>query len=99
MISVAAITNVLGDIRPIHEIGRFCKEHNIYFVVDGAQSAPHIKTDVIEDEIDFFAFSAHKMLGPTGVGVLYGKKRTVRENASLKSWWRYESDISSRWLL
>ena len=84
VISVAAITNVLGDIRPIHEIGRFCKEHNIYFVVDGAQSAPHIKTDVIEDEIDFFAFSAHKMLGPTGVGVLYGKKELLEEMHPLK---------------
>ena len=84
VISVAAITNVLGDIRPIHEIGLFCKEHNIYFVVDGAQSAPHIKTDVIEDEIDFFAFSAHKMLGPTGVGVLYGKKELLEEMHPLK---------------
>lgn len=84
VISIAAITNVLGDIRPIHEIGLFCKEHNIYFVVDGAQSAPHIKTDVIEDEIDFFAFSAHKMLGPTGVGVLYGKKELLEEMHPLK---------------
>ena len=84
VISVAAITNVLGDIRPIHEIGLFCKEHNIYFVVDGAQSAPHIKTDVIEDEIDFFAFSAHKMLGPTGVGVLYAKKELLEEMHPLK---------------
>lgn len=84
VISVAAITNVLGDIRPIHEIGLFCKEHNIYFVVDGAQSAPHSETDVIEDEIDFFAFSAHKMLGPTGVGVLYGKKELLEEMHPLK---------------
>lgn len=84
VISLAAITNVLGDIRPIHEIGLICKEHNMYFVVDGAQSVPHIKTDVIEDNIDFLAFSAHKMLGPTGVGVLYGKKILLEEMKPLK---------------
>ena len=73
VISLAHITNVLGDCRPIKEIGEICKENNIYFVVDGAQSVPHVKVDVIENNIDFLAFSAHKMLGPTGVGVLYGK--------------------------
>ncbi len=73
VISLAHITNVLGDIRPIKEIGKLCKENNIYFVVDGAQSVPHMKVDVKEANIDFLAFSAHKMLGPTGVGVLYGK--------------------------
>ena len=73
VISLAHITNVLGDIRPIKEIGEICKENNIYFVVDGAQSVPHVKVDVKDTNIDFLAFSAHKMLGPTGVGVLYGK--------------------------
>ena len=73
VISIAHITNVLGDIRPVKEIGKLCSENNIYFVVDGAQSVPHIKVDVREANIDFLAFSAHKMLGPTGVGVLYGK--------------------------
>ena len=84
VISLAAITNVLGDIRPIHEIGLICKERNIYFVVDGAQSVPHIKTDVVADNIDFLAFSAHKMLGPTGVGVLYGKENLLEEMKPLK---------------
>ena len=73
VISLAHITNVLGDIRPIEKIGKLCHENNIYFVVDAAQSIPHRKIDVRESNIDFLAFSAHKMLGPTGVGVLYGK--------------------------
>ena len=75
VISLAAITNVVGDIRPIHEIGMLCQEKGILFVVDGAQSVPHQKTDVQKDNIDFLVFSAHKMLGPNGVGVLYGKKK------------------------
>lgn len=73
VISLAYITNVIGDIRPIKEIAKLIHDNNGLIVVDGAQSVPHIKTDVIEDDIDFLAFSAHKMLGPTGTGVLYGK--------------------------
>ena len=79
VIALAGITNVFGDVRPITEIGKLCKENNIYFVVDGAQSVPHIRTDVKEANIDFLAFSAHKMLGPTGVGVLYGKYNLLEE--------------------
>lgn len=74
VISIAAVTNVVGDIRPIYEIGKMCQEKNILFVVDGAQSVPHVKTDVEKDHIDFLTFSSHKMLGPTGVGVLYAKE-------------------------
>lgn len=73
VISIAGVTNVIGDVRPIKEITRFAHERDIFVVVDGAQSVPHIKTDVQDLDIDFLAFSAHKMLGPTGVGVLYGK--------------------------
>lgn len=73
VISLAHVTNVLGDVRPVLEIGKLCKDKNILFVVDGAQSVPHMRVDVCELNIDFLAFSAHKMLGPTGVGVLYGK--------------------------
>ena len=73
VISIAGVTNVIGDVRPIKEITRFAHERNIFVVVDGAQSVPHIKTDVQDLDIDFLAFSGHKMLGPTGVGVLYGK--------------------------
>jgi len=79
VIALAGITNVFGDVRPIKEIGKLCKENNIYFVVDGAQSVPHIRTDVKDANIDFLAFSAHKMLGPTGVGVLYGKYNLLEE--------------------
>lgn len=77
VISLAHITNVLGDTRPIEEIGKLCKDNNILFVVDGAQSVPHMKVDVKKLNIDFLAFSAHKMLGPTGVGVLYGKEELL----------------------
>ena len=79
VISLAQITNVLGDIRPIKEITKLAHENGILMVVDGAQSVPHIKVDVKELDIDFLAFSAHKMLGPTGVGVLYGKYSLLEE--------------------
>lgn len=77
VISLAHITNVVGDVRPIKEITKFAHENNIFVVVDGAQSIPHIKCDVQDLDIDFLAFSGHKMLGPTGVGVLYGKKELL----------------------
>lgn len=73
VISIAEITNVVGDIRPIKEICEFAHAKDIFVVVDGAQSIPHKKTNVAYTDIDFLAFSAHKMLGPTGVGVLYAK--------------------------
>ena len=71
VISLAHISNVVGDIRPIKEIIEYAHQHNIKVIVDGAQSIPHIKTDVSYLKPDFLAFSAHKMCGPTGVGVLY----------------------------
>ena len=73
VISLAEITNVIGDVRPIKEITEFAHENNIFVVVDGAQSIPHKKCDVVDSDIDFLAFSAHKMCGPTGVGILYAK--------------------------
>lgn len=79
VISLAHITNVIGDIRPIEEIGKICKEKNIIFIVDAAQSIGHLKMDVQKSNIDFLAFSAHKMLGPTGVGVLYGRYELLNE--------------------
>ena len=75
VVSIAYVTNVIGDVRPIMEISKYLHDNNILLVVDGAQSVPHRVTDVIRDNIDFLAFSGHKMLGPTGVGVLYGKKK------------------------
>lgn len=79
VISLAAITNVVGDERPIKEIVKYAHEHNVFVVVDGAQSVPHTKTDVKDLDCDFLAFSAHKMCGPTGVGVLYGKSELLNE--------------------
>lgn len=73
VISLAMITNVIGDLRPIKEICEYAHQNNIFVVVDGAQSVPHIKTDVQDLDCDFLAFSGHKMCGPTGIGVLYGK--------------------------
>ena len=75
VITLAHVTNVIGDIRPINKITRYAHERGILVIVDGAQSVPHEKIDVQDLDIDFLAFSAHKMLGPTGVGVLYGKQK------------------------
>ena len=74
VISIAQITNVVGDIRNIKEIIEYAHSLGILVVVDGAQSVPHIKVDVRDLDCDFLAFSAHKMCGPTGLGVLYGKE-------------------------
>ena len=73
VISLAHITNVIGDMRPIKKIVEYAHSKGILVVVDGAQSVGHTKVDVRDLNVDFLAFSAHKMLGPTGVGVLYGK--------------------------
>lgn len=80
VISMAMITNVIGDLRPIKEICEFAHQHDIFVVVDGAQSVPHIKTDVQDLDCDFLAFSGHKMCGPTGIGVLYGKYELLNES-------------------
>ncbi len=77
VISIAGITNVIGDIRPVKEICKIAHEHNIFVVLDGAQMVPHMKVDVEDLDVDFLVFSAHKMCGPTGVGVLYGKKELL----------------------
>jgi cysteine desulfurase/selenocysteine lyase len=79
VIALAHVTNVVGDERPIKEISELAHKHNIYMVVDGAQSVPHMDVDVKNMDVDFLAFSAHKMLGPTGVGVLYGKYKYLNK--------------------
>jgi len=79
VISIAHITNVIGDERPIKEITKYAHEKGIYVLVDGAQSAGHIKVDVEDLDIDFLGFSAHKMLGPTGLGILYGKYELLNQ--------------------
>ena len=79
VISIAHISNSIGDLRPIKEIGEICKRNNILFVLDATQSIGHLKVDVLDLNVDFLGFSAHKMLGPTGVGVLYGKLNLLDE--------------------
>ena len=83
VISIAHVTNVIGDVRDIESIGKICMENNIYFCVDGAQSVPHMKVDFIKSNIDFLSFSGHKMCGPTGVGVLVGKSNLLSEMDTL----------------
>lgn len=77
VISLAQITNVIGDLRPIKEICEIAHQNDIFVVCDAAQAAPHIKIDVQDLDVDFLAFSGHKMLGPTGIGILYGKKELL----------------------
>ena len=75
LVSVMHVSNVLGTVNPIKEMIRIAHEHDVPFAVDGAQGVPHIKVDVQELDADFYAFSAHKIYGPTGIGVLYGKEQ------------------------
>lgn len=74
IVSVTHVSNVLGTVNPVKEIVRIAHEHGVPVMVDGAQSTPHFAVDVHDIDCDFFAFSGHKMYGPTGVGVLYGKE-------------------------
>lgn len=74
IVSIAHVSNVLGTVNPVKDMIRIAHEHGVPVLVDGAQSTPHFKVDVQELDCDFFTFSGHKMYGPTGVGVLYGKE-------------------------
>lgn len=74
IVSVTHVSNVFGTVNPVKEIVRIAHEHGVPVMVDGAQSTPHFAVDVQDIDCDFFAFSGHKMYGPTGVGVLYGKE-------------------------
>lgn len=77
VVSVAEVTNVLGSIQPIKEMCEIAHSYGAYMIVDGAQSVPHMKVDVKDLDVDFLGFSAHKMCGPSGVGILYGKKKLL----------------------
>jgi cysteine desulfurase/selenocysteine lyase len=79
IVAVAHVSNVLGTINPVKEMAEIAHRHGAVIVVDGAQSAPHMKVDVRDLDCDFFAFSGHKMTGPTGIGVLYGKKALLED--------------------
>ena len=78
-VSIAQVTNVLGSIQPVKEIAAIAHQYGAYVIVDAAQSVPHMKVDVKELDCDFLGFSAHKMCGPDGVGILYGKKELLEK--------------------
>lgn len=84
VISIAHVSNVIGDVRDIEGIGAIAKENDLYFVVDAAQSVSHINIDVVKSNVSFLAFSGHKMCGPTGVGVLYGKGEYLKDLVPFK---------------
>ncbi|MGM0845829.1 MAG: cysteine desulfurase [Bacillota bacterium] len=79
IVSIMKVSNVLGTMNPIKEITKVAHENGAVMLVDGAQAAPHMKVDVQDLDCDFFAFSGHKMAGPTGIGVLYGKKHLLEK--------------------
>ena len=79
LVSVTHVSNVLGTVNPVKEIVGIAHQHGVPCMIDGAQSAPHIKIDVQDMDCDFYAFSGHKMYGPTGIGVLYGKEKFLEE--------------------
>lgn len=79
LVAMTHVSNVLGTINPIKEVAEIAHEHGAVMVVDGAQSVPHLKMDVQELDCDFLAFSGHKMCGPTGIGVLYGKRSLLEK--------------------
>lgn len=74
IVSIAQVSNVLGTVNPVKEMIKIAHEHDVPVMVDGAQSTPHFAVDVQDMDCDFFAFSGHKIYGPTGIGVLYGKE-------------------------
>lgn len=77
IVSITQVSNLLGTINPVRDIGEIAHDNGSIFIVDGAQSVPHMKVNVQDIGCDFFAFSGHKMLGPSGIGVLYGKKEML----------------------
>lgn len=91
-VSVAEVTNVLGSVQPVKQMCRIAHEHGAYMIVDGAQSVPHMPVDVRDLDIDFIGFSAHKMCGPGGVGILYGKKELLEKMTPML----YGGDMNAR---
>ena len=77
LVSVAHVSNVLGTINPVKQIAAIAHAHNVPVLIDGAQGIPHMKVDVQDIDADFYVFSAHKIYGPTGIGVLYGKEELL----------------------
>lgn len=92
LVTVTHVSNVLGTVNPIAEMAHQAHEAGALILVDGAQSAPHLPVDVRELDADFYAFSGHKMLGPTGIGILYGKRELLDEMSP----WMGGGDMISR---
>ena len=94
LIAVAHVSNVLGTINPISEITKIARKNNIAVFVDGAQAAQHLTLDVQKLDVDFYAFSAHKLYGPNGVGVLYGKKKWLEQMPPYQSGGEMIAEVS-----
>lgn len=88
LVSLSHVSNVLGTVNPVKEIISIAHSHNVPVLLDGAQAAPHTQIDVRDLDVDFYVLSAHKMYGPTGIGVLYGKEKWLNAMASLSRWRR-----------
>lgn len=84
IVSIAQASNVMGVVNPIKGLAKLAHENGAYMVVDGAQSLPHMKVDVQDLDVDFLAFSGHKMLGPTGIGILFGKMELLERMSPLE---------------
>src|SRR5690606_35024426 len=84
IVAITYVSNVLGTVNPIKDIAAIAHRHGAVIVVDGAQAAPHMTIDVQELDCDFFTFSGHKMCGPTGIGVLYGKEHLLEQMEPLE---------------
>lgn len=91
-VSIAEVSNVLGSVQPVRKMCQIAHEHGAYMIVDGAQSVPHMPIDVQDLDIDFLGFSAHKMCGPGGVGILYGKKELLDKMTPML----YGGDMNAR---
>ena len=89
VVAVTMMSNVLGTINDVKTFTKLAHEYGALVVVDGAQAVPHMPVNVKNLDIDFLAFSGHKMLGPTGIGVLYGKREFTRELNTTYAWWWY----------
>ncbi|WP_346855237.1 cysteine desulfurase [uncultured Draconibacterium sp.] len=94
LIAVNHVSNVLGTINPIADIIKLAHENNVAVMVDGAQAAPHITLDVQKLDVDFYAFSGHKIYGPNGVGVLYGKEKWLEEMPPYQGGGQMISEVS-----
>lgn len=94
IVSVTHASNVLGIITPLKELAALAHEHGAIFIGDGAQAAPHLKVDVQDLDVDFYAFSGHKMMSPMGIGVLYGKRKLLDEMEPYQYGGEMISDVS-----